>query len=137
MQYGGPGDIPVPFDYLGVGRFLLAVFRPQTGGWFVRTDSSMLVLQDPELQGDTLVGTGAKGAEVRVPLLLGWNRELRMLAIGWLEEPTAKELIEQGERAAVLHYLEICLKLWPRGENVLRIWIADIKNGRTPNLGVP
>ncbi len=34
----------------------------------MRTDSSMLVLQDPELQGDTLVGTGAKGAEVRVPL---------------------------------------------------------------------
>src|SRR5438093_5680327 len=49
----------------------------------------------------------------------------------------AKELIEQGERAAVLHYLEICLKLWPRGENVLRIWIADIKTGGRPNLGAP
>src|SRR5438093_6615597 len=49
----------------------------------------------------------------------------------------AKELIEQGEREAVLRYLEICLKLWPRGENVLRLWIADIKNGRTPNLGAP
>lgn len=32
-----------------------------------------------------------------MPLLLGWNRELRMLAIGWLEGPTAKELIEQGQ----------------------------------------
>ena len=34
----------------------------------MRTDSSMLVLQDPELRGDTLVGTGARGAQVRVPL---------------------------------------------------------------------
>ena len=49
----------------------------------------------------------------------------------------AKELIEHGERETVLAYLESCLKLWPRGENVLRIWIADIKNGRTPNLGGP
>jgi len=49
----------------------------------------------------------------------------------------AKELIERGERETVLEYLEICLKMWPRGENVLRIWIADIKNGRTPNLGGP
>ena len=49
----------------------------------------------------------------------------------------AKELIEQGERDVVLRYLEICLKLWPRGENILRIWIADIKTGRTPNLGAP
>jgi len=39
----------------------------------------------------------------------------------------AKELIEHGERETVLAYLESCLKLWPRGENVLRIWIADIK----------
>ena len=49
----------------------------------------------------------------------------------------AKELIEQGERDAVLEYLEDCLQLWPRGENVLRIWIADIKNGRTPSFGGP
>ncbi len=34
----------------------------------MRSDSSMLVLQDPELQGDTLVGTGVRGAQMRVPL---------------------------------------------------------------------
>jgi hypothetical protein len=47
----------------------------------------------------------------------------------------AKELLQQGERAAVLQYLDNCLSLWRRGENVLQLWIADIKNGKTPNFG--
>ena len=47
----------------------------------------------------------------------------------------AKELLEQGEREAVLQYLDSCLSLWPSGENVLQMWIADIKNGKTPNFG--
>ena len=47
----------------------------------------------------------------------------------------AKELLEQGEREAVLQYLDNCMSLWPRGESVLQLWIADIKNGKTPNFG--
>jgi tetratricopeptide (TPR) repeat protein len=47
----------------------------------------------------------------------------------------AKELIERGEREAVLQYLQDCLALWPRGETILRIWIAEIQEGRTPNFG--
>jgi tetratricopeptide (TPR) repeat protein len=47
----------------------------------------------------------------------------------------AQELIDRGEREAVLRYLENCLQLWPRGESVLRIWIADIRNGKTPKFG--
>ena len=47
----------------------------------------------------------------------------------------AKELIEAGERDAVLQYLEHCLSLWPSGETILRIWIAEIRNGKTPNFG--
>lgn len=47
----------------------------------------------------------------------------------------AKELLEEGQRDAVLQYLENCLSLWPRGENVLEIWIAEIKSGKTPNFG--
>ena len=49
----------------------------------------------------------------------------------------AKEMIEHGERDAVVEYFEHCLVLWPRGESVLRIWIADIKSGKTPKLGGP
>jgi tetratricopeptide (TPR) repeat protein len=47
----------------------------------------------------------------------------------------AKEMIDHGERDVVVEYLEHCLVLWPRGESVLRIWIADIKNGKTPKFG--
>lgn len=47
----------------------------------------------------------------------------------------AKELLEKGERDAVLGYLEKCLPLWPRGQDALEIWIADIKRGSTPNFG--
>jgi len=47
----------------------------------------------------------------------------------------AKELLQQGEREAVLQYLNNCLLLWPRGEDALQLWIADIKEGKTPNFG--
>jgi hypothetical protein len=47
----------------------------------------------------------------------------------------AKELLEEGETETVLTYLANCLSLWPRGENVLQIWIADIQRGKRPNFG--
>jgi hypothetical protein len=47
----------------------------------------------------------------------------------------AKELLEEGETETVLKYLANCVSLWPRGENVLQIWIADIQRGKTPNFG--
>ena len=34
---------------------------------------------------------------VRVPPLLAWERGLRVLVIGWLEGPTANELVKRGE----------------------------------------
>ena len=39
IPFGTPGDVPVPADYHGVRRLQLAVYRPATGEWFVRTDS--------------------------------------------------------------------------------------------------
>ena len=52
--------------------------------------------QEAELY-TVLAAAGLSGdAAVRVPPLLAWNRELRVLAIGWLEGSTAKELIESG-----------------------------------------
>lgn len=51
---------------------------------------------------DILAANGfTDNAPVRVPPLLAWNHDLHVLAIGWLEGPTAHELIEcrQGRRA--------------------------------------
>jgi len=36
VQWGYPGDVPVPADYNGDGRTDLAVWRPSTGTWWVR-----------------------------------------------------------------------------------------------------
>lgn len=46
----------------------------------------------------------AGDAGPRVPPLLAWQRELRVLVLGWLEGPTARDLIGsgQGERAGEL-----------------------------------
>jgi hypothetical protein len=51
----------------------------------------------------------------RVPPLLAWDRELRVLVIGWLDGPSAVELIESGngERAGELaaHWLRCAASL--------------------------
>lgn len=39
LQFGEPGDVPVPRDYFGYGRVQIAVYRPRTSEWFLREDS--------------------------------------------------------------------------------------------------
>jgi len=54
---------------------------------------------------EALATAGLAGQSgVRVPPLLAWARERRMLVIGWLDGPTAHELIKsgQGKRAGEL-----------------------------------
>jgi hypothetical protein len=36
VQWGRPGDVPVPADYNGDGQADLAVWRPSTGVWWLR-----------------------------------------------------------------------------------------------------
>ena len=42
--WGQTGDFPVPGDYDGNGTIDLAVFRPATNTWFVRTASPFNVV---------------------------------------------------------------------------------------------
>ncbi len=39
----------------------------------------------------------ARDSVVRVPPLLAWDRGLRLLVIGWLEGPTAEQLVKDGQ----------------------------------------
>lgn len=41
VQWGVPGDIPVPGDYDGNGISDVAVYRPSTGYWFVRNGATV------------------------------------------------------------------------------------------------
>jgi len=47
----------------------------------------------------------------------------------------AKELLEKGERDAVIAYLRACAKFWKMGGSELQTWIATIKRGGTPDFG--
>lgn len=47
----------------------------------------------------------------------------------------AKELLEKGERDAVLEYFGLCGKFWKLGGAKLREWAAVVKDGGIPDFG--
>ncbi len=47
----------------------------------------------------------------------------------------AKELIERGERDAVLEYLDLCAKFWTDEGGRLGQWKEVLRQGGTPNFG--
>ena len=47
----------------------------------------------------------------------------------------AKELLEKGEKNAVLQYFELCRKFWSMGGENLDNWTKEVKAGRTPDFG--
>ena len=47
----------------------------------------------------------------------------------------AKELLEKGERDAVIEYFEQCKAFWKLGRESLDQWTSDVKAGRTPKFG--
>jgi len=47
----------------------------------------------------------------------------------------AKDLLEVGERDAVLRYFELCGTFWKLHRERLAAWTADVKEGRPPAFG--
>jgi hypothetical protein len=47
----------------------------------------------------------------------------------------AKDLLERGEREAVLAYFEACRVFWKMGGTRLDAWRQDVEAGRIPNFG--
>jgi hypothetical protein len=47
----------------------------------------------------------------------------------------AKDLLEKGERDAVIQYLELCRKFWKLDNGRLDQWIKEIKAGKVPQFG--
>jgi tetratricopeptide (TPR) repeat protein len=47
----------------------------------------------------------------------------------------ARDLLESGERDAVLEFFEQCRKFWTSGNQKLTLWSEDVKAGRMPDFG--
>jgi len=47
----------------------------------------------------------------------------------------AKDILEQGERGAVLDYFELCRVFWTMGGARLDTWANDVRAGRVPSFG--
>jgi hypothetical protein len=47
----------------------------------------------------------------------------------------ASELIERGERAAAVEYLDLCAKFWERQDGRIEGWKGVIREGGMPNFG--
>jgi hypothetical protein len=47
----------------------------------------------------------------------------------------AKELLEKGERDAVLTYLQSCAKFWKMDDGQLQNWMSTVKAGGVPDFG--
>ncbi|MBI3423071.1 MAG: VCBS repeat-containing protein [Acidobacteria bacterium] len=57
IDFGAPGDVPVPGDYDGDGQCDVAVFRPANGTWYARLSAS----------GQSLVKAWGMASDVPVP----------------------------------------------------------------------
>ena len=47
----------------------------------------------------------------------------------------AKELLEKGERQAVIEYFQLCAKFWEMGKKSLENWTSVVKEGKIPDFG--
>jgi len=144
----GLADDPVELMLRGYTPGSRATFEARAGS---RRFAVKAYASDPAPEA-TLYGAfhaaGLAGhSGVRVPPLLAWERGLRVLVIGWLEGPTAGELVRRGEgkRAGELAALwvrraaELPVTLGPplAAADILhqaRAWVADMRRA-DPVLG--
>lgn len=89
--------------------------------------------------GNLVVGHLALGAndleEARTRLLAaGRTGRLPIERSGAPDMSLAKALLQRGESATVLQYLELCLDFWPEGEERLLDWIVLVEAGLVPDF---
>jgi predicted transcriptional regulator len=95
------GDEPIELTLCGYSRGLRATLEVRAGALrfavkcYARDASPEAGFYDSMGRA----GLTAEESPVRVPRLLHWDPELMIMAIGWLEGPTAGELIANGQGA--------------------------------------
>src|SRR6266567_799807 len=98
-------DSPIEFSLRGYSTGSRATFEARAGD---RRVAVKAYAEDPAPEAvlyEALASAGLGGeSDVRVPPLLAWEQDLWVLVIGWLEGPTARDLVRsgQGRRAGEL-----------------------------------
>src|SRR5207247_10170188 len=94
----GRGDGPVEVVLRGYTPGSRATFEARAGA---RRVAVKVYAEDPAPEAALYEALAAAGlgdeSDVRVPPLLAWERDLRVLVIGWLEGPTARDLVRSGQ----------------------------------------
>src|SRR5256714_6544483 len=95
LEQGGDG---VPLELCGYHPGARATLEARVGP---RRFAVKTFADDPAPEAALYQALGAAGlagdSGARVPPLLAWDHDLRVLVIGWLEGPTAHELVKQGQ----------------------------------------
>ena len=93
----GLEDAPVAMNLVGYSPGARATLEVRVGQ---RRLAVKAYAEDPTPEVvlyQALAAAGLSGnSGVRVPPLLAWDRDLRVLVMGWLEGPTTHELVKQG-----------------------------------------
>jgi aminoglycoside phosphotransferase (APT) family kinase protein len=95
----GLDDGPVQLELCGYTPGERATLDARAGN---RRFAVKVYAEDPVTEAElyeALAGELVNGAEARVPPLLARERDLRLLVIGWLEGPTADQLVRGGSGA--------------------------------------
>src|SRR5438034_2219585 len=91
-----PGGRPVQFLLRGYTRGSRATFEARAGRYRVAVKAYAEDAAPEATLYEALAAELAGDWQVRVPPLLAWDRDRRMLVIGWLEGPTAEDLVKGG-----------------------------------------
>jgi len=104
IRVPGLGDGPVEFLLRGYTPGSRATFEARAGRYRVAVKAYAEDAAPEATLYEALAAELAGDWQVRVPPLLAWERDLRVLVIGWLEGPTARDLVRsgQGRRAGEL-----------------------------------
>ena len=103
VNWGTPGDIPVPYDYDHDGKIDIAVFRPGNGTWYVAGSRSGTITKQFGAPGDLpLPGIGPDNisiyriAEHRIYIANGSQAQATNIGSGNAALPNAKDFDGDG-----------------------------------------
>ena len=70
-----------------------------------------------------------------LPLCGGQCLGRRFAIVVRTEHDARQELLEKGQRKAVLEYLRLCAKFWSYDRGQIARWTAEINAGKIPEFG--